>query len=230
MHPIRPAEHGRSSHAPWLGTERRLVPGDPEESSLVERLRRGEDGAFNELVLSHGGSMLAMARRILGRDDDARDAVRKAFASASASVGGLRDGTRLAPWLRRITVGAVVARLDASPAGEPRGLDGWLPAFDATGHHTRPIRPWRDLPPDGSSKDELKRFVRHAIDALPSEYRIVLILRDMEDMSASHTAWLLGITEPEVATRLHRARQVLRTRLDPVMVDGEVGLQAGVSS
>jgi RNA polymerase sigma-70 factor (ECF subfamily) len=94
-------------------------------------------------------------------------------------------------------------------------IEGLLPAFDATGHHAHGVRRWRKPPDEELESEENRKLVRRLIDVLPDDYRNVLMLRDIEEFSTEEAAMALQITPGAVKTRLHRARQALRTLLEP---------------
>jgi RNA polymerase sigma-70 factor (ECF subfamily) len=97
-----------------------------------------------------------------------------------------------------------------------------LPTFDETGHHSHPVRPWEDDVLARLTRAEIRAYVRACIDRLPAPYREVLVLRDIEEFDTEQTAQQLGINPGAVKTRLHRARQALRTLLEPLVLgDGE---------
>jgi RNA polymerase sigma-70 factor (ECF subfamily) len=187
------------------------------EADLIDRLRAGSDEAFDQLVKTHGGRMLRVARRFLKNEEDARDAVQDAFISAFRSIGGFHAESRLSTWLHRITVNAALMRLRSYSrlAGE-ESIEPLLPKFRADGHQIESSVPWRGAD-DELQEAELQDLVRNAIDQLPENYRVVLLLRDIEEMTPEETAEALGITKTAVKVRLHRARQALRTLLDPEM-------------
>src|SRR6187402_1825192 len=88
---------------------------DPEPASpdaaLLEALRSGEPGAFEQLVRTHGGRLLAVARRLLGNEEDARDAVQEAFLNAFRGIDRFEGGSLLSTWLHRITVNVALMKL-----------------------------------------------------------------------------------------------------------------------
>jgi RNA polymerase sigma-70 factor (ECF subfamily) len=97
-------------------------------------------------------------------------------------------------------------------------IDELLPMFDHTGHHATSIARWRQPPEDRLVSDETRLLVRQCIDMLPDDYRNVILLRDIEELDTEETAQTLGISSGAVKTRLHRARQALRTLLEPHFV------------
>ena len=184
------------------------------EDTLVARLRAGEEGAFEELVRSHGGRMLSVARRLLRDPDDAQDAVQDAFLSAFRSLDKFEGSARLSTWLHRIVVNAALMKLRTRRRKPETSIEDLLPRFLEDGHPAQPAVEWK-LPADQAlERTQLLDLVRRRIDELPETYRIVLLLRDVEDLDTAETAEVLGIAPNAVKTRLHRARQALRTLLD----------------
>ena len=186
-------------------------------SDFVARLRRREDGAFEELVRMEGGALLAVARRFLRGEEDARDAVQDAFVSAFQSLPGFAGNCRISTWLHRITVNACLMRLRTKRRHPEEELDELLPRFLEDGHQALPARAWCESAETVLEKAELCDLVRRTIDRLPEPYRVVLILRDIEEIPGEEVAEMLHVTANAVKIRLHRARQALRTMLDPHM-------------
>lgn len=188
-----------------------------DEQALVARLRAGDADASEELVRQHGGHLLAVARRFLRCEEDAADAVQDAFISAFRNIDRFECESRLGTWLHRIVVNASLMKLRSQKRRKAVSIDALLPQYDVTGHDTRPAVEWSALPGDAIEADELRAYVRACIDQLPDSHRVVLLLRDIEELDTSEAAARLNITEGALKVRLHRARQALRTLLDPFM-------------
>lgn len=187
---------------------------DPQ-AELLERLRAGDEAAFEQLVREQTPILLRVAGRLLHSDDEARDAVQDAFIAAFRGLPRFRGESRLGTWIYRIAVNAALARLRARAGADEVSLDEWLPRFSDDGHAAEAAEPW---PADaGPERREVRERVRQAIDRLPETHRTVLVLRDIEELSTDEAAEALGITPGAVKVRLHRARQALRTLLDPWM-------------
>lgn len=186
---------------------------DLDEADLVARLKTGQDAAFEQLVRQHSPRMLVVARRITRHEEDARDAVQDGLLSAFRSIAGFDGRSRLATWLHRIAINCALMRVRKRLRIE-RSIDEFLPTFLADGHQTTPCVEWRDAAGALLAQRETQALVRAAIDELPNDYRVVLLLRDIEGLDTAETADLLGTTAGVVKTRLHRARQALRQILD----------------
>ena len=186
-----------------------------DEKPLLEQLRSGNDAAYEELVRVYGGRMLAVARRFLRSEEDARDAVQDAFLSAFRSIDAFEGNSRISTWLHRIVVNASLMKLRTRRRKPEQSIEELLPSYQDDGHLTLPPSPWRESEPDGVERRELSELLVRSIGELPESYRNVLLLRDIEELDTEETAEAMGISPGAVKTRLHRARQALRGLLAP---------------
>lgn len=191
------------------------------DARWVARLRAGDEAAYEELVRAYSGRLLAVARRFLRSEEDARDAVQDAFLSAFRAIDGFEGGARLSTWLHRIVVNAALMKLRTRRRKPEQSIDDLLPGFLEDGHMSPAASPWRDLEPDPVERQQLAALLDEAVAGLPEAYRNVLLLRDIEGFDTEETARLMGIQPGAVKTRLHRARQALRTLLDPHLREEE---------
>lgn len=186
-----------------------------EDAVLLRRLRAGDDEAFDLVVRTYSGRMLAVTRRILGNDEDARDAVQDAFMSAFRSLDRFEGGSLLSTWLHRIAVNAALMRLRTRRRKPEEPIENLLPVYKDDGHHHERFSSWSEPVDVSMARAENRALVRRCIDALPDTYRTVLVLRDIEELDTEESARALGISGNAVKIRLHRARQALRTLLAP---------------
>lgn len=184
-----------------------------DEAALVAGLRAHDDEAFALLVRTYMGRLLRVARRFLKSEEDARDAVQDAFVSAFKSIGTFKAGSTLSTWLHRIVVNSALMRLRTQRRHPEEEIDDLLPAFKPDGHQVRDSVDWTQSAEEMLERQETREIVRNAIDMLPETYRVILIMRDIEEMSTQEVAAALGITATAAKVRLHRARQALRTLL-----------------
>ena len=193
-----------------------------DEADLLARLRARDDAAFEELVRKHLSRLLALARRIVGNEEDARDVVQDAFFSAFRHLDTFAGDARLSTWLHRIVVNGALMKLRTRRRKPEESIEPLLPAFLADGHHTERFTAWTEPADLVLSRKETKEAVRRHIDELPESFRTVLLLRDIEGLSTEETARLLETTPNAIKIRLHRARQALRTLLAPTFARGEL--------
>jgi RNA polymerase sigma-70 factor (ECF subfamily) len=161
--------------------------------------------------------MLAVARRYLQSEEDARDAVQEAFLSAYRSLSSFQGESKLSTWLHRIVVNAALMKLRARRRKPEEPIGDLLPKFLHDGHMANPTPAWKQSAESMALRAETRTLVRNSIAKLPESYRTILLLRDIDELDTREVADVLGITPQAVKTRLHRARQALRTLLDPHM-------------
>lgn len=183
------------------------------EAGLLERLRAGDEAAFETLVREHSGRLLAVARRYMRNEEAARDAVQEAFLSAFRSIGRFQGTSNISTWLHRIAVNACLMKLRSGRRHAETSIEELLPQFDETGHRMATETDWPESAEAALGRSQTRAAVRAAIEGLPENYRSVLILRDIEELSTAETADVLKVTPTAVKIRLHRARQALRTVL-----------------
>jgi RNA polymerase sigma-70 factor (ECF subfamily) len=184
------------------------------ERLLVGGLRSGDQDSYERLAREYGGAMLAVARRFHRDEDDARDAVQDAFIAAFRAMRFFREDARLTTWLHRITVNACLMKLRSARRHPTSSLDDLLPRFDDSGHQVEPAGAWTDEIEAVLDTPNIRARVRGCIEKLPESYRAVLICRDLNEMDGAETAEALGLSVANVKTRLHRARQALKSLIE----------------
>jgi RNA polymerase sigma-70 factor (ECF subfamily) len=184
------------------------------ERLLVGALRSGDPASYERLAREYGGAMLAVARRFHRDEDDARDAVQDAFIAAFRAMRFFREDARLSSWLHRITVNACLMKLRSARRHPTSSLDDLLPRFDDSGHQVEPAGAWTDEIEAVLDTPNIRARVRGCIEKLPESYRAVLICRDLNEMDGAETSKALGLSVENVKTRLHRARQALKSLIE----------------
>ena len=183
-----------------------------DESALAESMRAGDAGALETLVRRETPRLLSVARRILSNEDEAREAVQQGFIAAYRARNQFHGESRLSTWLHRIIVNKSLDVLRARQRRPEDAIEDLLPRFSENGHHQERFATWPDLE-SAIDRDRQSGVVRDAIASLPESFRLVLLLRDIEELTTEETATALGITPNAVKLRLHRARLALRTLL-----------------
>lgn len=175
---------------------------DPPE--LLDRLRRGERAAFEDLVRAYEHRIFAVAARMLGSRAEAEEVAQEVFLRVHRAVGEFRGDARLSTWLYAIASRLCLNRLAAADRRHPRDGDEALAAVPST-------------EPDAAARLErleLEEALRQAIEALPDERRIVVVLRDFEGLSYEEISEVLDLEPGTVRSRLHRARMDLKDKLE----------------
>lgn len=203
----------------------RHATSDPDEelreAELVARLRAGEEAAYETLIRDHGGRMLAVARRILPTEEDAQDAIQEAFLSAFRKIDTFQGQSLLGTWLHRIAINAALMRLRSLRRRKEQDVEDLLPRFLEGGHFESAPRRWSEAADGPAVRAELRQVVRDAIDELPENYRIPLLLRDIEELDNAEVAEHLNISVNAAKIRVHRARLALRELIDPHLAEVE---------
>jgi RNA polymerase sigma-70 factor (ECF subfamily) len=185
--------------------------------ALVERARGRDAAAFSLIMRRHNRRLYRVARGMLGDDGEAEDVVQEAYLRAFTHLDQFRGDARLSTWLTRITLNEALARLrqrrptvnlDDHEATEDQG-EAQVILFPAARHDGGPEA--------AAARAEAKRLLEHAVDQLPHLFRVVFVMREIEEMSVEETALQLGLRPETVKTRLHRARRLLRQSLQATL-------------
>src|SRR5262249_14100424 len=144
------------------------------------------------------------------------------FLAAFRAIDTFAGAARLSTWLHRIVLNAALMKLRSRRRRREEPIDDLLPRFDEDGYWAEPASGWDTSSDVLLERQETRAMVRNPIDRLPANYRSVLLLRDIEELDTDEVASLLGVTSNAVKTRLHRARQALRTLLERELV-GQAG-------
>lgn len=184
-----------------------------DDRELLNALQGGDEQAFELLVRVYGGRMLAVARRFVRNDEDAQDVVQSAYLNAFRSVGQFEGHCQVSTWLHRIVVNTALMKLRSRRRKPETSIEELLPSFQDDGHHTEQFSDWCAPADELMERAQTRALVRSCIDRLPENYREVLMLRDIEELSTEESARLLSMTPTAVKVRLHRARQALSTLL-----------------
>jgi len=187
-----------------------------DESALIEASQAGDPRALDELVRRNQDRVYSFAMRMCRNVEDAKDILQETFLGVVRSIRDFRAESRFSTWLYRIASNACLKKrrrgvFDPEPEQEI-SLDALMPRPDAEGRKPE-IPDWSEDAERALLRGELVQQMEAAIDKLPREYKIVIILRDVEGFSAEETADLLKLSVPAVKSRLHRARVFVRKEL-----------------
>jgi RNA polymerase sigma-70 factor (ECF subfamily) len=183
-----------------------------DEHLLVAAAKKGDAAAFEELVNRYENKIFRLTMNITGNREDAEDAMQDAFLKAYAHLKEFQGDSRFYTWLVRIAANEGLMRLRKRRPGH-FSLDEPIENDDAD-LIPRELEDWKPSPEREYAQEELQRILAEAIEKLEPDYRIVLVLRDLEELSTKETAEALGITETAVKSRLLRARLKLREKLN----------------
>lgn len=187
-----------------------------DEQTLISASKGGDAAALDELVRVHQGRVYGFAMRMCRNVEDAKDILQETFLGMVRSISDFREESKFSTWLYRIASNACLKKRrrglhDPTPDQE-LSLDELIPRPDSGGRKPE-IADWSDDAERALLRGELSGRMEAAIDKLPKEYKIVLVLRDVEGLSAEETAQVVGVSVAAVKSRLHRARVFVRREL-----------------
>ncbi len=174
--------------------------------------RRRHD-AFDRLYRDNVDRLYRFAQRMCGPGEDAQDLVQETFLKAYRGLAGFRGEAQASTWLYAIAARAAM-RMRRKRTGQPDyelSLEQFLPT--SSGELTLQIPAKGLTPEEALERKEIREALHEAIQALSPKYRAVLVLRDMEGLTAKEVGAVMGLHERAVKSRLHRARLFIRKRL-----------------
>jgi RNA polymerase sigma-70 factor (ECF subfamily) len=195
-----------------LPFERMGSPSD--NAALLSRIREDAPGAFEEFVGRFGGRIYAFGMKFCGEREDAKDVLQDTLLQAYRSLRELDNPGAMTSWLYRVAANACLMKRRKGKFEPERelSLEELMPS---PGEGPRVEIPDPNaMPHDEAVRAETAARVRKAIGDLPPAYRIVLVMRDMEQLTTQEVADALGLEIPAVKMRLHRARLMVRKSLE----------------
>jgi RNA polymerase sigma-70 factor, ECF subfamily len=183
------------------------------DAELVRLVLQRNGAAFRIIVQRHNQRLYRIARSLVQDDSEAEDVVQETYVRAFGSLGQFRNDASLATWLTRITLNEALGRLRRRRAMVDLKVLDAEPACPSN-IVSFPLMPATPDPEHAAAQRQIRHLIERAIDDLPEAFRVVFVMRDVEDLSTEETAALLGLPPATVKTRLHRARRELRCALD----------------
>lgn len=186
---------------------------------LLRRIREDEPGAFEAFVDAYGDRIYGFGIRMCGEREDARDVLQDTLLQAYRGLKDLQHPEALKSWLFRVAANAcrMKRRKGKYEPARELSLDELRPR-DGNVRETEIPDP-ADLPDEGVARLQARERIREAIATLPPHYRMVLLLRDIEQFTAPEVADILGLPLSTVKMRVHRARLLVRDHLERAYAD-----------
>jgi RNA polymerase sigma-70 factor (ECF subfamily) len=207
---LHPMSHsgGTTMHPSNLATEFSKLT----DAELVEQVLHGQVQAFRHRMQRSNQRLFRMARGVLDDDSEAEDVVQESWLHVYARLDTFRGESSVLTWMTRIVLNEAHGRLRARrPTTDIKQLD--LAASGSARVIPFPGRFGAENPAASASRAQIRQLLEHAVASLPEPFRLVFILREIEECSTEETAQALGIRQETVKTRLHRARKLLRVAL-----------------
>jgi len=220
---------------------RRLQPPRPSgpaksEDTLLARLRRGDEGAFDELVNQHHSALIRMAMGYVADREVAEEVVQDTWMAVIESLNRFEGRSSLRTWVCGILIHKAKDRgvrekrhttfsdIESYDDDNDEAVDPsrFQQTGEWAGHWAFPPQPWDDQTPEKLlASQQAVNAMQRAIEALPATLKEVLILRDVEGVDAKEVCDLLNITETNLYVRLHRARERVRAAVETYLEGGK---------
>lgn len=188
---------------------------DGYEDKLVERLKRRDEAAFNELITLYQGRIYRLLFRMLGDAAEAEDLAQEVFITVFKSIDGFRGDSKLSTWLYRVATNHCKNRIKYLQ----RRARGKKKEFDEIAEHeaieSATMNPSSSIarPDQVVEAYEKEQILKEAIASLDDDHRELVVLRDIEHMTYEQIQEITGLAEGTVKSRLHRARHALREKV-----------------
>jgi RNA polymerase sigma-70 factor, ECF subfamily len=185
------------------------------DHDLVTALRREEPDAAERLLHTYGGRAFRLAVRITRARQDAEEVVQDALLTVVRKIGSFRGDAAFGSWVYRIVANAAYQKIRARRRRQDEVSSDAVPGLMLEGgHHGGAVADWTRAADDPARQTEVRAALTEAIDELPQHYRTVFVLRDLQGLSTMEIGRALRLSASNVKTRIHRARVLLRERLD----------------
>jgi RNA polymerase sigma factor (sigma-70 family) len=186
------------------------APPPADELSIVQRIAGGDRAAFEVLMRRYNRRLYRLARAVLRDDTEAQDALQDAYLRAYRSMGQFRGDAALSTWLSRLVLNECNARVRRSSRRENIiSIVSATPNMDAYSEAAEP----GESPDHLTAREQMRRVLEQKVGELPEVFRVVFVLRSIEDLSIEETAATLAIPPETVRSRHFRARGMLRESL-----------------
>ncbi len=186
-----------------------------DERALIRRLRDRDERAFRELLVLHRDRVFNITYRMLGNRSEAEDVAQEVFITVFKTIDSFREESKFSTWLYRVAVNHTKNRIKYLARRHDRDRD----ELDESTHSQQVNgavtgQPVRAAQPDKAlASAQMEQLLQEAIDALDEDQRAVVILRDVEELSIEEICEITGLPDGTVKSRLHRARLVLRKKM-----------------
>jgi len=189
-----------------------------KEEVLIRRILEGDKDSFLDLIQPYQRTVYATLVSMLGSKEDAEDVTQDVLLKALARLHQFRQESAFGTWLVQIAINEAKMRRRKLRHGRMFSLTNG--ADDDGTYVPRDFEDWREIPSEALERSEIRGALANALTLLEEHYRLAFILRDVNELSITETANVLGITRGAVKTRLRRARLMLRDILSPELQQG----------
>ncbi len=183
------------------------------EGELIRGLTQKEEWAYRQLIDQWSNKLYRLAYRFLGKKEEAEEIVQEVLQKVVEKIDTFQGGSSLYTWMYRIAVNQSLMRLRTQKGKEFVSLEEHASEFE-NGIRVREIPDWSKLPEALFAKKELQDFVQQCVTELPEDLKTAYLLKDVEGLAEEEVCTLLTLSKPAMRNRVHRARLILREKLE----------------
>lgn len=187
------------------------------DNTLIRKAQAGDSHAFSELVKRYEQTIYGFSFKVCRNKEKAEETLQDTFINVYRKLDQFNGESKFSTWLYSIVTNNCLMKRRKRKIDEEMVYLDAPPTGDDDGHDRMTIPSWNETPAEAFMRGELRSRLDEAIQKLPIDYRIVFILRDIENKGAEETAKILKLSVPAVKSRLRRARVFLRKQLNDYM-------------
>ena len=185
-----------------------------EEKDLLEGLRQRREDAYRRLVDGYSEKLYRLACRILRQEEDAREVLQEVFVKVVQKIADFQGDSSLYTWLYRVTVNeSLMRKRGLAVHKKEESFEDLMPHYEF-GYLADNTRDWSRAADERFQSEEFRDLVRRLVDELPDSLKTPYILKDMEELPEDKVCEILEISKPTMKNRVHRARLILRKRIE----------------
>lgn len=189
-----------------------------DEARLIAGLKQKGEEAFRALIDMYSEKLYQLSLSVLGgqksgREEEARDVLQEVFSKVITHIGTFQGGSSLYTWLYRITLNEALMKRRGRQKHPEESFDELLPKYEF-GYLAEDTRDWSRAADDRLEDEEFRELIRTSVDQLPEPLKTAYILKDIEELPEDQVCEILELTKPAMKNRVHRARLILRKRIE----------------
>ena len=189
------------------------------EAELIRRILAGERELYYDLIAPYERMVYVSAMSLLRNEAEAEDCAQDAFLKAFCHLHEFKGQSKFGSWLVRIALNEAKMKLRKMRADLYDSLDKPVEGDDDE-YLPQTLGDWREIPSEALERKEIREMLQKAVENLPEKYRVVFVLREIQNLDVATAAQVLGVSEEVIKTRLVRARLQMRDMLAPAFKNG----------
>ncbi len=186
------------------------------DSEIINRIRSGEIHLFEVIMRRYNQRLYRIQRSYISDEEGVKDTLQQTYINAFENLGSFRGESQFSTWLTRISINVALKYLNKKKRNKK------LQLLHEKALKKEEFSNLEPSPEENAIQNDYKELLENIIDKLPTKYRSVYIMREIEDMNTKETADCLNITESNVKVRLYRSKQLIQEELNQKLSEAEI--------